>query len=166
MVELRTAKKVLSAELKSVYGKVKDGKGTELHSRYTLTSKDLASEQEYLRRSTLEQLRTEYFENVNTMEIDQQLSGLPSSTDKDQKSEAVDFTFDARSRLTVQLFQDQNGNARTSRFEVLKDLVSLCTLRESPRLRSQASHPLSTSSIQLSQISFRLSVQAHSVFST
>ncbi|KAI9779773.1 MAG: hypothetical protein M1816_003352 [Peltula sp. TS41687] len=131
------SQKALSAELKSVYAKIKDGKGTELHNKYTLASKELASEQDYLRRSTLEQLRSEYFNNVDTMEIDQQLFGLPSSTDKDQESEVIDFTFEARTRLAVQLFQGQNGTARSSRVEVLKHLVNLCTLRETPRLRPQ-----------------------------
>lgn len=48
MVELRATKKALSAELKSVYGKVKDGKETELHNRYTLASKELARERTYI----------------------------------------------------------------------------------------------------------------------
>ncbi|KAI9785817.1 MAG: hypothetical protein M1816_008209 [Peltula sp. TS41687] len=138
VVELRAAKKALSAELKSVSGKIKDGKGTELHHRYTLASKELASEQEYLRRSTLEQLRSEYFKDVDTLEVDQQLTERPSSSDKDAESKVIDFTFEARTRLAVQLFQGQNDTARSSsRVEVLEDLVNLCTLRETPRLRRQ-----------------------------
>ncbi|KAI9777504.1 MAG: hypothetical protein M1816_004709, partial [Peltula sp. TS41687] len=106
MVELRAAKKLFRPSL----------------DLYTLASKELASEQEYLRRSTLEQLRSKYFENADTMEIDQQLSGLQSSTNEEPKSEVIDFTFDARARLAIQLFQGQNGTARPSRVEVLKDL--------------------------------------------
>ena len=97
---------------------MKDGKGTELYSRYALASKELVTEQEYLRRSTLEQLRSEYFENVDIIEINQQLSGLPSSTDEDRKSEVVHFTIDARSRLAIQLFKVRMA------LQVLQDLKS------------------------------------------
>ncbi|KAH0545274.1 hypothetical protein FGG08_000573 [Glutinoglossum americanum] len=102
IMELQKKRRVVSAKIRLNYRKIKNAKGTDAYRRYTQLCGNIASERQFLRSSKLEDIRREFFNTINTIEIERQLSGCQASEIKDL--EVAHFTFDERSRLVNVLF--------------------------------------------------------------
>lgn len=93
-----------------------------------------------LRKSTLEQIWEEFFNIINTIEIDLQLQGLSiNNRFKAEDADDAHFTFEERARLAPNLFMIPNDESPDQLLhrcmQVIKDWASLCRLQSVPSMR-------------------------------
>ncbi|KAI9773157.1 MAG: hypothetical protein M1840_008278 [Geoglossum simile] len=131
----------LRSRIKLKYGKIKSAKDTEIYCQYQLLKKELLVEIQRQRQERLCNERKQFFNTIDSREIQQQFSGL-SSSGTDEKQIDIDVEARAqhiskeRTRIADGLFRlsaDSTDQERYGlRVQVLTDLVALCRQRESP----------------------------------
>jgi hypothetical protein len=135
-------RKKREAKIRSQYGKIKNAERTEIYRHYIQLSSSLYNKKQTLRSSKLENIRRKFFSIIDTIEIEQQLSGHRDPDTKDleaRDSKTAYFSFVQRSRPAEELFAFSDNTIEDSsqfldqRVHALVDLATLCTLREAPR---------------------------------
>ena len=79
VAELRRRCNNLRQEIKPKHGKIKSVEGTEIHRRYQLLRRELRAEIQYQRKERFREEREQFFNTIDSREIQQQFPGLPSS---------------------------------------------------------------------------------------
>src|SRR5438046_1478634 len=139
VVELRRKCDDLRQEIKSEHGKIKSAEGTEIHQRYQLLRRELRAEIQYQRKERFREEREQFFNTIDSREIQQQFPRSPSSSMDEEHADAdiVQHMSKERMRITDALFRlsaDLTDQECCSlRVEALTDLVALCKQREAPR---------------------------------
>ena len=97
IVKYRQLRDSLSAEARRVFGSVKEAVGTEIHGMYTEASRALQAFKVKLRRGAMKQSRDEFFDTIDTDEIDKQLDlSLLDLEEKDWKPQRVEHQLPER----------------------------------------------------------------------
>jgi len=139
VAELRRRCNDLRQEIKSKHGKIKSVEGTEIHRRYQLLRRELRAEIQYQRKERFREEREQFFNTIDSREIQQQFPGSPSSSIDEEHADTdiVQHMSKERIRIADTLFRLSADLTEQEccrlRVETLTDLVALCKQREAPR---------------------------------
>jgi Protein of unknown function (DUF3435) len=101
-----------------------------------------------LSKSSLDEIRREFFDTIDTIEIDRQLRGLSVRDGFTMEHEdGVNFTFQERARLAQNIFtmpdSENPEQLLHRRIQVIKDWTALCKLRARKPIRESKSRDMS-----------------------
>src|SRR5438876_602779 len=74
IVRLKELKSILSKKLRTTYGRVQHGRGTELYQQYRRAHLDLMNDQKAQENAKNAELRDQYFNAIHSITLQQQLS--------------------------------------------------------------------------------------------
>jgi Protein of unknown function (DUF3435) len=133
IVKYRQLRDSLSQTLRTTYGTIKNAEGTELYKTYQKAKGQFENAKIRLRRSTFKKSRQQFFDTIDTKEVNEQLS-LPLFDRQNWKPEVVLHRLEERRqvadlicRTTVELSDEANLDLR---IRTIKALVNFCRLQE------------------------------------
>lgn len=142
LVKMCGQQQCLAKIMKRKHGSIPKAKGTDLYREYTQLGNAIRNERQSLHRAAFGNVREEFFETIDTIEIERQLLGLSVSEEfKVEDKEDIQFTFEERARLARNLFRSSDCSAEdprelhARRVQTIQDWATLCNLYEAPRLR-------------------------------
>ncbi|KAI9888578.1 MAG: hypothetical protein M1814_006625 [Vezdaea aestivalis] len=154
--QLRTENRLLLNEIHNKYAKLSNAKETELGKEYIEKQKEIDRVRKILDREMLQAVKENYRAEMPTMELDKQIEqmmrkedGNPDQSNSDESDSGDNepwnppipqYHFPERARLCNAFFGPEaetmtGDSALLRRVQVIKDLTSLCQLREPPRRR-------------------------------
>ncbi|KAL2360741.1 hypothetical protein RJZ56_006378 [Blastomyces dermatitidis] len=139
---------VIRAVGKMKYGSVAKARGTDLYAQYSKLGRIIQSERRFLRQLARKKIREQFFATIDTIEIERQLLGSPTTDDLEIKDGGVQFTFAERSLLASNLFRplgcgkDAQNEIYNHQLQVISDWAALCSLQGVPCKRRASSYGL------------------------
>lgn len=135
VVKCRQLRDSLSTEAKRIFGSVKNAAGTEIHEAYSQACAALQAVKINLRRGAMKKCRDDFFDTIDTDEIDKQLDlSLLNLEEKDWKPEEVKHKVPERTRVAELIcarpVDSTEEAALEHRILTVEALVALCPVRE------------------------------------
>lgn len=128
-------------EIRFKYGTLQKAKGTPRYAQHNRARLDLVAERKAQTKALETQLRDEYFDNVHTKSLSQQLDEtLRNSEPKTHQEDSRKYTFSERARVANAFFPSKSvsdADILTGRLNIISDLVTLCAKQELPKRPSQ-----------------------------
>lgn len=124
--------------LKSRYGSIKNGVGTNIHKEYKEAHYNLERRKKAIGRKMTDSLRNDYFSTIHQTTLQQQLSSDgPGSPVKEQEILSRVHTFPERSRVADVFFfssedvkSESHCHLTEQQIQLINDLANLCKFRE------------------------------------
>ena len=137
--EILQQKQGLKSDLIFTFGSFPKAQGTELAQKYKKVSKAVKNKRDRLFKSGLDEIRMNFFNTIDTVEIDRQLLGLSVRDGfMMEREDAPNFTLQERARLARNIFAMPDSENLEQllhrRIQVIKDWTALCNLRTRERI--------------------------------
>jgi Protein of unknown function (DUF3435) len=137
IVRARQLRDGLSKDIRAKFGTIKKSKGTKIHNLYQKAEADLRREKIRLRRSALQESRRQFFETIETKDVNEQLDLSKLDLDKESwKPEMVEHDLEERRRIAQMLCTEPSDLTEEASLErricTIEAMVAFCHVREAP----------------------------------
>jgi Protein of unknown function (DUF3435) len=137
IVRARQLRDGLSKDIRAEFGTIKKSKGTKIHKLYQKAEAGLRREKIRLRRSALQESRKQFFETVETKDVNEQLDPSLLNLDKESwKPEIMEHDLEERRRIAQMLCTEPSNLAEEASLErricTIETMVAFCRVREAP----------------------------------
>jgi hypothetical protein len=138
IVKLRQLQDGYSQAIRDKYGAIGKSVGTELHAMYQKAKYALKCARVKLRKSASKEYQEEYFNTIDTKEVNQQLGlAVPGLEPESQKPEAVVHDSEERRLIAAMLCDQTPGLTEEARLDrrilTIKAMVEFRRVRQAPR---------------------------------
>jgi hypothetical protein len=144
IVKLRQLQDGYSQAIRDQYGAIGKSAGTELHAMYQKAKHALKCARVKLRKSASKEYREQYFNTIDTKEVNQQLGlAVPDLKPDGWKPEAVVHDSEERRLIAAMLCDQTPGLTEEARLDrrirTIKAMVTFCRVRQAPRQKRSSS---------------------------
>ena len=138
IVKLRQLQDTSSQAIRDKYSAIGKSAGTELHARYQRARHALKCARVKLRKSASKEYREQYFDTIDTKEVNQQLGlAAPDPESEGWKPGVVVHDSEERRLIAAMLCEQTSGLTEETRLDrriqTIKAMVKFCRVRHAPR---------------------------------
>jgi Protein of unknown function (DUF3435) len=138
IVRARQLRDGLSKDIRAEFGTIQNSKGTKLYQMYQKAEAGLRRQKTRLRKSALQESRKQFFEKIETQDINEQLDLSLLDLDKDGWTpEIVEHDLEERRYIAQMLFNEPSDLIEEASLDrricTIEAMVAFCRVREAPR---------------------------------
>ena len=138
IVRARQLRDSLSRDIRAEFGTIQKSKGTKIYEMYEKAEASLRCQKTKLRKSALQECGKQFFETIETKDVNKQLDiSLLDPDEEGWKPKVVEHDLDERRYIAQMLCSEPSGLTEEAsldrRIRTIEAMVAFCRVREVPR---------------------------------